>query len=111
MRRAQNSPNSDHKELAQYTITEHNGSMFNSTHTLVGLAIARTGLDKWVPYATATALIATNLPDIEILTGLAGTPTYIEYHRGITHTFIGIPILSLALSLGIYIFSGNFWRT
>jgi inner membrane protein len=85
--------------------------MFNSTHTLVGLAIARTGLDRWVPYATATALIATNLPDIEIITGLASTPTYIEYHRGITHTFIGIPILSLALALGMYIFSENFWKT
>src|SRR5437867_12925502 len=85
--------------------------MFNSTHTLVGLAIARTGLDRWVPYAIATAVIATNLPDIEIITGLASTPTYIEYHRGITHTFIGIPVLSLALALGIYVFSGNFWKT
>src|SRR5437667_10214881 len=85
--------------------------MFNSTHTLVGLAIARTGLDRWVPYAIATAVIATNLPDIEIITGLASTPTYVEYHRGITHTFIGIPVLSLALALGIYVFSGNFWKT
>ena len=85
--------------------------MFNSTHTLVGLAIARTGLDRWLPYAIATAVIATNLPDIEIITGLASTPTYIEYHRGITHTFIGIPVLSLALALGIYVFSGNFWKT
>jgi len=85
--------------------------MFNSTHTLVGLAIARTGLDRWAPYATATALIATNFPDIEILTGLANTPTFIEYHRGITHSFLGIPVLSLALALAIYIFSGSFWKT
>jgi len=85
--------------------------MFNSTHTLVGLAIARTGLDRWAPYATPTALIAANLPDIEILTGLAGTSTYIEYHRGLTHSFIGIPVLSLALALGMYIFSGSFWKT
>ncbi len=85
--------------------------MFNSTHTLVGLAIARTGLDRWAPCATATALIATNLPDIEIVTGLANTRTFVEYHRGITHSFIGIPVLSLALALGIYIFSGSFWKT
>ncbi|HYR86217.1 MAG TPA: metal-dependent hydrolase [Terriglobia bacterium] len=85
--------------------------MFNSTHTFVGLALARTSPHRWVPYLTVTAIIAANLPDIEIFTGLAGTPTYIQYHRGITHTFIGIPILSLALALGIYVFSGNFWRT
>src|SRR5437773_165326 len=85
--------------------------MFNSTHTLVGLAIARTGLDRWLPYAIATAVIATNLPDIEIITGMASTQTYIQYHRGITHSFIGIPVLSLALALGIYVFSGNFWKT
>jgi inner membrane protein len=85
--------------------------MFNSTHTFVGLALARTGPHRWGPYATATAIIAANLPDIEIFTGLAGTPTYIQYHRGITHSFIGIPILSLALALAMYIFSGNFWKT
>ena len=44
--------------------------MFNSTHTLVAVAIARTGADEWVPYAAATAVIASNLPDIEIVSGL-----------------------------------------
>jgi len=105
--------NCDHKEWAQYTISAHavQCAMFNSTHTFVGLALARTSPHRWVPYLTVTAIIAANLPDIEILTGLAGTPTYIQYHRGITHTFIGIPVLSLALALAMYIFSGNFWRT
>ena len=43
--------------------------MFNSTHTFVGLAIARTGAEKWVPHATITAVIASNLPDIDIAAG------------------------------------------
>lgn len=85
--------------------------MFNSTHTLVGLAIARTGPDERVAYAVTTAVIASNLPDIDIVTELTGTGTYLNYHRGITHTFIGIPFLSLVLALAMWRFSGRFWRT
>ena len=84
--------------------------MFNSTHTLVGFALARTGLDEWVPYAVATAVIAANLPDIEILSGLSSTAAYLDNHRGISHTFVGIPVLALALAGAMYYFSGNFWR-
>jgi inner membrane protein len=85
--------------------------MFNSTHTFVGFAIARTGLDEWVPYAAVTAAIAANLPDIEILSGLSGTATYLDNHRGITHTFIGVPLLALLFTGAMYYFSGNFWKT
>jgi inner membrane protein len=85
--------------------------MFNSTHTLVGFAVARTGLDEWVPYAAATAVIAANLPDIEILSGLSGTAAYLDNHRGISHAFIGILLLALLLAATMYYFSGHFWKT
>src|SRR5947208_1640416 len=81
--------------------------MFNSTHTLVGLSLARTGLDRWAPGATWAALIASNLPDIDIVTQFAGTTTYLEYHRGITHTIIGTPVLSLALAGVMYVTTGG----
>jgi inner membrane protein len=84
--------------------------MFNSTHTLVGIAIARAGMDRWVPRAAVTAAIAANLPDIDIVTALSGTGTYLKYHRGITHTFLGIPVLALILTVVIYLFSGSFWK-
>jgi inner membrane protein len=84
--------------------------MFNTTHTFVGLAIARTGVDERLRNAAWTAVIAANLPDIEVLTGLSGTPTYLDYHRGITHSLIGIPILSLLVAGGVFILSGHFWR-
>src|SRR6185295_16308584 len=82
---------------AQYTITAKTVqcSMFNSTHTFVGIAIARTGLDDWVPYAGLTAVIASNLPDIDIVTAAGGTTSYVDYHRGFTHTVVGVPVLSL----------------
>src|SRR3954471_5440156 len=72
--------NCAHENWAHYTIpagtVQH--SMFNSTHTFVGLAVARTGLDKWVPRAAVTAVIAANLPDVDIVFDLAGVPSYIE---------------------------------
>jgi inner membrane protein len=85
--------------------------MFNSTHTLVGLALARSGLDRWCPRAAWTAVIASNLPDIDIAAYLYSAPAYIDYHRGITHSIIGIPLLSLALAAALYRFSRQFWRT
>ena len=85
--------------------------MFNSTHTLVGFAIARTGAGKWTRHATATAVIASNLPDIDSIAGLWGTAAYLNHHRGITHALIGVPILALVLSAVMYLFSGNFGRT
>ena len=85
--------------------------MFNSTHTFVGLAVARTGLDKWVPRAAVTAVIAANLPDVDIVFDLAGVPSFIEHHRGFSHAIVGIPLLSLALAGCMYVFTRNFWRT
>ena len=85
--------------------------MFNSTHTFVGLAIARTGGDEWVPHAGLTAVIASNLPDIDIITAAMGTATYIDYHRGLTHSLLGLPFFSLLIAAAMYYFSGKFWRT
>jgi inner membrane protein len=85
--------------------------MFNSTHTLVGLAIARIVPEKWARYGTATALIASNLPDIDSIAGFWGTAAYLDHHRGITHSLFGIPILSALLAGVMYFFSGNFGRT
>jgi inner membrane protein len=85
--------------------------MFNSTHTFVGLLIAKTGVAKSVRYATLTAVIASNLPDIDSIAGLWGTAAYLDHHRGITHSLIGVPVLALLQSAVMYFFSGNFGRT
>jgi inner membrane protein len=84
--------------------------LLNTTHTLAALVIARTGFNRWVPNAAWTAAIASNLPDIDILTTFVSAPAYIEYHRGITHTLIGVPALSLALAAVMHMISGNFLR-
>ena len=85
--------------------------MFNSTHTFVGLALARTAPNGWLRHAAITAVIASNLPDIDLISGIPGTPSYMQYHRGITHSLIGVPVLSLIVAAAMYWFSGSFWKT
>jgi len=85
--------------------------MFNSTHTFVGLLIAQTARKTWVRNATATAVIASNFPDVDSIAGFWGTATYLDHHRGITHAIVGVPVLALLVSAGMYFFSGNFGRT
>lgn len=81
--------------------------MDNVTHTLVGAALAETGLKRWTPLATTTLLLGANFPDIDIVVGLFNTLTYLEHHRGITHAIVAIPLLSLLLAGLVY--GGSRW--
>lgn len=60
--------------------------MDNVCHTLVGGALARTGLDRRTPLATVTMMIGANFPDVDVIAVPLGTD--IGFRRGITH---GIP--------------------
>jgi membrane-bound metal-dependent hydrolase YbcI (DUF457 family) len=73
--------------------------------------LARAGFDRWSPGAVRTSVIAANLPDIDSIAGVFGTGAYLEYHRGITHSLIAIPVLSIAVAAALYKFTGNFLRT
>ena len=64
--------------------------MDNLTHSLVGAALARSGLDRKAPIATATLVIAANAPDIDILSYARGQWFALSFRRGITH---GVPAL------------------
>jgi len=79
--------------------------MLNTTHTLAGLALARSGLDRRTPYALWTAAIAANLPDIDIVYAFDSTAAYLQHHRGITHALVSLPFLSLALAVVMYYFA------
>jgi inner membrane protein len=73
--------------------------MDNLTHTLFGLCLAKTGLERTTPLATATLLISSSLPDIDSVMRLRGSIDHLEHHRGITHSFVGIAVLALLLTL------------
>ncbi|MFN2453770.1 MAG: metal-dependent hydrolase [Pyrinomonadaceae bacterium] len=71
--------------------------MDNLTHSLVGLAIAKAGLERASPAATAVCIVAANAPDADILTAFYGSWTYLHHHRGITHSIIGTLALALLI--------------
>lgn len=69
--------------------------MDNLTHSLVGLMLARVGLNRLGARATALVIVGANLPDIDLVTAIAGRLRYLEYHRGWTHSFALAPALAL----------------
>ena len=74
--------------------------MENLSHTLFGLVLSKAGLEETSPLATTALVISSNLPDVDALFGArSGSLGYIKYHRGITHSFIGIACLAAILTL------------
>lgn len=69
--------------------------MDNLTHSLVGLFLARAGLKNVTPRGTAILVLAANAPDFDAVSWFMGTPTYILWHRNITHSFVGLPFMAL----------------
>ena len=73
--------------------------MENLTHTLVGVALSQAGFKKFTPYATLSLIIASNLPDIDVIARMESTANYLQHHRGITHSLLGVTVLGFALAL------------
>jgi inner membrane protein len=84
--------------------------MDNLTHSLVGLAAAKAGLEKLSPGATVLSVLAANAPDADIIVLLFGDRwTFLQHHRGITHAIVGTVVLSFLLPLLFYL--GDWIRT
>src|SRR5918992_2101289 len=64
--------------------------MDNLTHTLFAVTLARTPLARAGRGATATLVLASNAPDIDIVAAANGALSYLEWHRGPTHGPLGI---------------------
>ena len=83
--------------------------MENLTHSLVGLASAKAGLERMSPYATIVCVASANAADADFVSLFFGDRwTLLEHHRGITHSIIGtiaigflIPILALAVERAV----------
>lgn len=74
--------------------------MDNVTHSLVGLAAARAGLERVSAYATPVAVLAANAPDADIVVLLFGDSwDYLHHHRGITHSIIGTLLCALIIPI------------
>ena len=66
-------------------------------HTLVGAALAESGLKKRTALGTATLLIGANLPDMDMLSLLWGSETALWFRRGVTHGLFAVALLPFAL--------------
>ena len=76
--------------------------MDNLTHTLTAVALSHAGLHRKTRFATLTLIVAANLPDIDIVSRFWGSTTYLKYHRGITHSILGVTVLAFLLGSAMY---------
>jgi inner membrane protein len=78
------------------------------THLLTGACLSRTGLNRRAAYATLTMVVAAEFPDIDSLWSLRGPIEGFQHHRGITHTFLGLPFEAALIVAGVY--AWHQWR-
>ena len=71
--------------------------MDNVCHTLVGAALGEAGLTRQTRFASATLMIASNLPDIDVLVFATNTPS-VAFRRGWTHGILADALLPLMLT-------------
>jgi inner membrane protein len=77
--------------------------MDNLTHSFIGLAASKAGLERLSPGTTVVCLLAANAPDSDIITLVFGRWVYLQNHRGITHSIVGTLGLAVALPLVFYL--------
>ena len=69
--------------------------MDNLTHTLFAVTLGRTPLGRAGRGTTTALVLASNAPDIDIVTTVRGSAAYLQWHRGPTHGPLGILALGL----------------
>jgi len=82
--------------------------MENLTHTLVGLMMARCGLEKTTVRGAGMMMLAANAPDVDAVFWF-NRLHYFDYHRSYTHSFAFMPLMAL---LPMALVRANFsWRS
>jgi inner membrane protein len=72
------------------------------THFLFGACLGRAGLNRKTGLATLTLVLAAEAPDLDVLWYFGGSVTGFQHHRGITHTFLGAPLVAALTLAGVY---------
>jgi len=62
------------------------------THFMTGAVLSRAGFNRKAAYATLAMTLAAEAPDLDVFWSFKGPVAGFEYHRGWTHTFLGIPL-------------------
>lgn len=82
--------------------------MDNLTHTLTALTLSQAGLNRKTRFATLALVVGANLPNLDLLSRWGGSLAYLKYHRGITHSILGVTILAALLAGGLYYIARKF---
>jgi inner membrane protein len=67
------------------------------THFLTGACLARAGFNRKTALATATMTLAAEAPDLDVIGTFKGPVFGFEHHRGFTHSFLGLILVSAAV--------------
>jgi inner membrane protein len=79
----------------------------NLCHTLTGAAFAEAGLKHRTRFGHAALMVAANLPDLDVLVFVTGTPP-VAFRRGWTHGVIAQALLPVLLTL-IFVMIDRRW--
>lgn len=73
------------------------------THFLTGACLGRAGFNRKTALATATMTLAAEAPDLDILGRFRGPVFTFAHHRGFTHSFLGLILVSAVVVGFMYI--------
>jgi inner membrane protein len=76
------------------------------THFLTGACMGRAGLNRKTALATLTLTLAAEAPDLDVIGGFWGRAIGFAHHRGFTHSFLGVPLVAVAVTVFVYLI----WR-
>src|SRR5438270_6661144 len=72
------------------------------THVLFGACLSRAGFNRKTALATPVLALAAEIPDIDLVAWVRGPVSAFAAHRGISHSFIGVPFDATAAVAIIY---------
>lgn len=73
------------------------------THFLAGACMGRAGLNRKTALATATLTLAAEAPDLDVFGEFKGRVFGFAHHRGFTHSFLGLLLVSAVVVGFIYL--------
>ena len=74
------------------------------THFLTGACIGRAGFNRKTAFATVAAVLAAEAADLDVFWGIAGPVEELKHHRGITHTFVGAPVVAAVVVGAVWLY-------
>ncbi len=70
---------------------------------LTGACMGRAGFNRKTAYATLTMVFAAEAADCDVLWEIKSPIAAFQHHRGITHSFVGVPFIAAATLIGVYL--------